>query len=55
MQTHEKRDYERLRAEGRWSQASEFREAERKGLRAADCPAETGAALVADHAAGEAD
>lgn len=35
MQTHEKRDYERLRAEGRWSQASEFREAERQRLRSA--------------------
>lgn len=34
MQEHERMDYERLRAEGRWSQASEFREAERKRLRA---------------------
>lgn len=35
MQEHERKDYERLRAEGRWPQASEFREAERQRLRAA--------------------
>lgn len=35
MQEHELRDYQRLRAEGRWDDANEFREAERKRLRAA--------------------
>lgn len=35
MEAHEKRDYERLRAEGRWLQASEYRESERKRLREA--------------------
>lgn len=30
MQTHEKSDYDRLRAEGRWPQANEFREVERR-------------------------
>ena len=35
MQEHERKDYERLRAEGRWPQATEFREAERKRLRKA--------------------
>ncbi len=34
MQEHERKDYQRLRAEGRWPQASEFREAERQRLRA---------------------
>lgn len=33
MKEHERKDYERLRAEGRWPEASEFREAERKRLR----------------------
>ena len=35
MQEHERKGYERLRAEGRWPEANEFREAERKRLRAA--------------------
>lgn len=35
MQEHELNEYQRLRAEGRWNAASEFREAERKRLRAA--------------------
>lgn len=35
MQDRELEEYQRLRAEGRWSTASEFREAERKRLRAA--------------------
>ncbi len=35
MQEHELKEYHRLRAEGRWNAASEFREAERKRLRAA--------------------
>ena len=35
MQEHELKEYQRLRAEGRWNAASEFREAERKRLRAA--------------------
>ena len=35
MQEHELKEYQRLRAEGQWIAASEFREAERKGLRAA--------------------
>jgi hypothetical protein len=35
MQEHELKEYQRLRAEGRWHAASEFREAERKRLRAA--------------------
>jgi len=30
MQEHELKEYQRLRAEGRWIAASEFREAERK-------------------------
>lgn len=34
MQEHELKEYQRLRAEGRWPQASEFREAERRRLRA---------------------
>jgi hypothetical protein len=33
MKEHERKDYERLRAEGCWHEASEFREAERKRLR----------------------
>lgn len=33
MQENELREYQRLRAEGRWPQANEFREAERKRLR----------------------
>ena len=35
MKEHERKDYERLRAEDRWPEASEFREAERKRLRTA--------------------
>lgn len=35
MQEHELKEYHRLRAEGQWIAASEFREAERKRLRAA--------------------
>ena len=35
MQEHELKEYQRLRTEGRWSQASEFREAERQRLRLA--------------------
>ena len=35
MQDHERTEYERLRAKGRWPEANEFREAERKRLRAA--------------------
>ena len=35
MQEHELKEYQRLRAEGHWNAASEFREAERKRLRAA--------------------
>jgi len=35
MQEHELKEYQRLRAEGRWNAASEFREVERKRLRAA--------------------
>ena len=35
MQEHELKEYQRLRAEGQWIAASEFREAERKRLRAA--------------------
>lgn len=35
MQEHELKEYQRLRAEGRWNAASEFREAERQRLRAA--------------------
>ncbi len=35
MQAHELKDYQRLRAEGRWTQASEFREAERQRFRKA--------------------
>ena len=35
MQEHELKEYQRLRAEGHWTVASEFREAERKRLRAA--------------------
>ena len=35
MQEHELTEYQRLRAEGQWIAASEFREAERKRLRAA--------------------
>jgi hypothetical protein len=35
MQEQELKEYQRLRAEGRWNAASEFREAERKRLRAA--------------------
>lgn len=35
MQEHELKEYQRLRAEGQWNAASEFREAERKRLRAA--------------------
>ncbi len=35
MQEHELKEYQRLRAEGQWTAASEFREAERKRLRAA--------------------
>lgn len=35
MQEHELKEYQRLRAEGRWTAASEYREAERKRLRAA--------------------
>lgn len=34
MEASELREYQRLRAEGRWPQANEFREAERKRLRA---------------------
>ncbi len=34
MQEHELKEYHRLRAEGQWIAASEFREAERKRLRA---------------------
>ena len=33
MQEHERQEYQRLRAEGTWSEASAFREAERKRLR----------------------
>ena len=33
MKEHERKDYERLRTEGRWPEACEFREAERKRLR----------------------
>jgi hypothetical protein len=35
MQEHELKEYQRLRAEGHWTAASKFREAERKRLRAA--------------------
>jgi hypothetical protein len=35
MQPHQQVDYERLRREGRWPEASAFRDAERKRLRAA--------------------
>ena len=35
MQDHELKEYQRLRTEGLWNAASEFREAERKRLRAA--------------------
>ena len=35
MQEHELKEYQRLRAEGQWIAASEFRDAERKRLRAA--------------------
>jgi len=35
MQEHELKEYQRLRVEGQWIAASEFREAERKRLRAA--------------------
>lgn len=35
MQEHELKEYQRLRAEGQWTAASEFRDAERKRLRAA--------------------
>lgn len=35
MQEHERIEYQRLRSEGRWNAASEFRESERKRLRAA--------------------
>ena len=35
MQENELKEYQRLRAEGRWSHASEFREAERQRLRSA--------------------
>lgn len=35
MQEHELKEYQRLRSAGRWNAASEFREAERKRLRAA--------------------
>ena len=35
MQENELKEYQRLRAEGRWPQASEFREAERQRLRSA--------------------
>ena len=35
MQEHELKEYQRLRAEGQWIAASEFREAERKRLRTA--------------------
>lgn len=35
MQEHELKEYQRLRTEGQWIAASEFREAERKRLRAA--------------------
>ncbi len=35
MQEHELKEYQRLRAEGQWAAASEFREAELKRLRAA--------------------
>ena len=35
MQAHELRDYHRLRAEGRWHEANQFRETERTKLRAA--------------------
>ena len=35
MQEHERTDYERLRVERRWPEANDFREAERKRLRAA--------------------
>ncbi|MCX7420108.1 MAG: hypothetical protein NT013_11295 [Planctomycetia bacterium] len=34
MKENERKDYERLRAEGRWLEANEFREVERKRLRA---------------------
>jgi len=37
MQEYELKEYQRLRAEGRWNAASEFREAERKRLRAVGC------------------
>jgi hypothetical protein len=32
MQGHQRQDYERLRAEGRWAEANAFRETERKRL-----------------------
>ena len=35
MQEHELKEYQRLRAEGQWNAACQFREAERKRLRAA--------------------
>jgi len=35
MQEHELKEYQRIRVEGHWTAASEFREAERKRLRAA--------------------
>lgn len=35
MQEHEMADYERLRADGRWGEATQYREAERRRLRAA--------------------
>ena len=35
MQENELKEYQRLRSEGRWPQASEFREAERQRLRSA--------------------
>ena len=34
MDEHQRIEYQRLQAEGRWSEANEFREAERKRLRA---------------------
>ena len=34
MKENERKDYDRLRAEGRWLEANEFREVERKRLRA---------------------
>lgn len=56
MQENELKEYQRLRAEGRWAQASEFREAERKRLRAAgrnrqQARDESWTAMVAKHPA----